>query len=130
MVRHEAGHTLGFPHEHMRKDLVARIDREKAYEYFRRTQGWSRTQTDQQVLTPLDERTLMGTPADQTSIMCYRLPGSITRNGQPILGGKDINQTDYDFVGQIYPKSGQEFNGEPDDVDEEDWEYEDAEKFA
>ena len=27
VVRHETGHTLGFPHEHMRKALVARVDR-------------------------------------------------------------------------------------------------------
>ena len=38
---HEAGHA-GFPHEHMRCDIVSRIDPEKAYEYFRRTQGWDR----------------------------------------------------------------------------------------
>ncbi|MEO6810414.1 MAG: M12 family metallopeptidase [Isosphaeraceae bacterium] len=130
VIRHEAGHTLGFPHEHMRKTLVLRIDPEKAYDYFRRTQGWSRTQVDQQVLTSLDERTLMATPADQTSIMCYQLPGSITRNGQPILGGLDINQSDYDFVGQIYPKPGQQFTNGSDDLDTEDWECEDAEEFG
>ncbi len=106
VIRHEAGHTLGMPHEHMRRTLVARIDPEKAYEYFRRTQGWTRTQVDQQVLTPLDERSLMATPADDTSIMCYQLPGSITRDGRPIRGGADINQTDYNFVAQIYPRVG------------------------
>jgi hypothetical protein len=26
VVRHETGHTLGFPHEHMRAELVKRID--------------------------------------------------------------------------------------------------------
>src|SRR5262245_4295777 len=26
VVRHETGHTLGFPHEHMRKEIVDRID--------------------------------------------------------------------------------------------------------
>jgi hypothetical protein len=104
VVRHEAGHTLGMPHEHMRKALVARIDPNKAYEYFWRTQGWDRRTVDQQVLTPLDEATLIGTPADQDSIMCYQLPGSITYDGQPIRGGIDINQTDYTFVGKIYPK--------------------------
>ncbi len=108
VIRHEAGHTLGFSHEHGRRTLVARIDPERAYEYFRRTQGWSREEVDQQVLTPLDERAIMGTPADQTSIMCYQLPGSITRDGQPILGGVDINQSDYDFAGRIYPKPGRE----------------------
>jgi Astacin (Peptidase family M12A) len=108
VIRHEAGHTLGFPHEHMRRELVARIDPEKAYEYFWRTQGWDRQMVDQQVLTPLDERTIMGTPADQDSIMCYQLPGEITRDGQPIRGGTDINQTDYAFAGRIYPKPGRE----------------------
>ncbi|TGE18899.1 M12 family metallopeptidase [Hymenobacter elongatus] len=106
VVRHETGHTLGFPHEHMRKELVARIDRQKAYEYFMRTQGWDPRTVDQQVLTPLNDATIMGTPPDQTSIMCYPLPGSITRDGQPILGGPDINATDYAFAGRVYPKPG------------------------
>lgn len=103
VVRHEAGHTLGFPHEHMRKELVARIDPQKAYRYFAQTQGWSIRDVDEQVLTPLDQRDLMGTPADQTSIMCYQLPGSITRDGRDIVGGDDINVSDYVFAGQIYP---------------------------
>jgi hypothetical protein len=109
VIRHETGHTLGFPHEHMRKALVARIDPQRAYEYFLRTQGWDKQTVDQQVLTPLDERSLMSTPADQTSIMCYQLPGSITRDGKPIIGGIDINQTDSAFAGQIYPKPGHDF---------------------
>ena len=36
--------------------------------------------------------------------MCYQLPGAITTDGQPIRGGTDINQTDYDFAASIYPK--------------------------
>lgn len=104
VVRHEAGHTLGFPHEHMRQELVARIDPLKAYDYFRRTQGWDKAMVDRQVLTSLDDRTIFGTATDQTSIMCYQLPATITRDGKPITGGLDINQTDYDFVGRIYPK--------------------------
>lgn len=103
VIRHEAGHTLGFPHEHMRKELVERIHPDKAYDYFWRTQGWPEQTVDEQVLTPLDKRSIIGTPADQTSIMCYQLPGQITRDGQPILGGTDINQTDYAFAGTIYP---------------------------
>ena len=106
VVRHETGHTLGFPHEHMRRALVAQIDKQKAYAYFMRTQGWTSAEVDAQVLTSLDERSLMSTPPDQTSIMCYPLPGSITRNGKPILGGTDINPTDFGFAGKIYPRPG------------------------
>lgn len=104
VVRHETGHTLGFPHEHMRNALVALIDPSKAYEYFARTQGWSTEMVDQQVLTPLDARSIMGTEPDQDSIMCYQLPGEITYNGMPIRGGTDINATDYAFAATIYPK--------------------------
>jgi len=106
VVRHETGHTLGFPHEHMRRELVARIDPQKAYSYFQRTQGWPKAVVDQQVLTPLDQASIMGTAADQDSIMCYQLPGSITRDGQAIRGGTDINATDFQFAARIYPKPG------------------------
>lgn len=108
VVRHEAGHTLGYMHEHMRRELVARIDRQKAITYFWNTQRWNEDMVKAQVLTPLDDATLFRTPPDQTSIMCYQLPASITVDGQPIIGGTDINDTDYAFNGQIYPKqSGQ-----------------------
>lgn len=105
VIRHEAGHTLGFPHEHMRREIVERIDREKAYAYFRRTQGWDRQMVDRQVLTPLNDSSIMGTPPDQDSIMCYRLPGEITKDGLPIRGGLDINRSDFDFAGKVYPKA-------------------------
>ncbi len=107
VVRHETGHTLGFPHEHMRKELVVLIDPQKAYEYYWDNQGWTKRDVDLQVLTPLDDMDIMGTPPDQDSIMCYQLPGSITYSGEPITGGTDINETDYEFAGKIYPKIGQ-----------------------
>jgi hypothetical protein len=61
---------------------------------------------DAQVLTPLDQNSIIGTPADQDSIMCYQLPGSITRDGDPISGGTDINATDAAFCARLYPKAG------------------------
>ncbi|MET7247209.1 M12 family metallopeptidase [Methylobacterium sp. EM32] len=117
VVRHEAGHTLGFPHEHMRKQLIARIDRQKAYDYFWQTQRWNRAMVDAQVLTPLGDSTIMGTPSDEDSIMCYQLPGSITTNGIPIRGGRDINRTDCAFCARIYPKTGSSAGAMPDDSD-------------
>ncbi len=104
VVRHETGHTLGFPHEHMRTEIVARIDHAKAYDWFWRTYRWDKATVDAQVLTPLSESSIIGTPTDQTSIMCYQLPASITKDGKPIVGGTDINATDYGFAGKIYPK--------------------------
>lgn len=105
VVRHEFGHALlAAPHEHMRRQVVARIDVEKAVEYFWRTQGWDRQTVLEQVLTPLEEKLLLTpTPVDETSIMCYQLPGSITTDGQPIVGGLDINATDAGYAAKIYP---------------------------
>ena len=51
--------------------------------------------------------------ADDTSSMCYMLPGSITRDGRPIPGGRDINATDYAFAGQVYPKPGKGMEPSP-----------------
>ncbi len=105
VVRHEAGHTLGFEHEHLRSDLVKKIDIERAVRHFKRTDGWTREETIAQVLTPLAKKSIMGTTeSDPTSIMCYEIPASITKDRKPIVGGNDINQIDYDFAAKIYPK--------------------------
>ena len=105
VVRHETGHTLGFEHEHMRPELVNRIDPSKAYPYFLADQGWDKATVDAQVLTPLSLKSTMGTPPDDTSIMCYQLPGQIMKKkGDSIPGGLDINPTDYAFAARIYPK--------------------------
>lgn len=105
VVRHEAGHTLGFDHEHMRAALIKKIDKRKAIDYFDREEGWPEEETIAQVLTPLSAKSIMGTKeSDPLSIMCYEIPGEITKNGKPILGGTDINENDYRFAGKIYPK--------------------------
>ena len=104
VVRHETGHTLGASHEHMRRDLVNKIDPDKAIAYFKATQGWSEETVRQQVLTPIEEGSLLGTPhPDPDSIMCYQIPGEITKNGKPILGGTDIDASDYSSMATIYP---------------------------
>jgi len=61
VVRHEAGHTLGFDHEHMRSEIVKLIDRDKAIEFFDKDQGWTPEEVEEQVLTPLKNKSIMGT---------------------------------------------------------------------
>jgi hypothetical protein len=105
VVRHEFGHTLGCPHEHMRVALVSRLDEGKTIAFFLRNQGWSPQTTRQQVLTPLSEASIRGSVgADDTSIMCYQLPGTITKDGKPIPGGLDFSEIDMSFMATIYPK--------------------------
>lgn len=108
VVTHETGHTLGCPHEHLRKDLVSLLDRAKTIAYFRSTQGWSADEVVAQVLTPLNERSLMSTPVDQDSIMCYQIPGICTKSGKAIHGGAEINNSDASFMAKLYPKKSGE----------------------
>lgn len=105
VVRHETGHTLGCPHEHMRKDLIADIDPAKAIPFYEATQGWTHDQVVQQILTPISEGSLWGTgTADGNSIMCYQIPGNLTFSGKPIPGGIDIDDDDRKFIALVYPK--------------------------
>ena len=105
VVRHEAGHTLGFDHEHLRTGIVNQIIKKKAYAYFAKEMHWPPSEVDLQVLTPLADKSLMGTTEiDPLSIMCYDLPGSIMKTGKPVIGGSDINANDFAFAAKIYPK--------------------------
>jgi hypothetical protein len=105
VVRHETGHTLGFPHEHLRAEIINKLNKAKTISYFMRTQGWTKEDVIQQVLTPIPESALLATAhADPKSIMCYELPGEITVTGKPIPGGVDIDPMDKKFAGMIYPK--------------------------
>ncbi len=107
VVRHEFGHTIGMAHEHMRRQIVSRIDPQKAIAYFAMMDGWDAQMVRDQVLTPLEDSTLTATPsADVTSIMCYQLPGTITVDGQPIPGGLDIDASDFALAAKLYPRPG------------------------
>lgn len=105
VVRHETGHTLGFPHEHMRQEIVDRIDPDKAIAYFGAPpNSWTPDQVRQQVLTPLDSSALQATAeADIHSIMCYWLPASIMKDNVAVDGGTDIDDQDAQFAGSVYP---------------------------
>jgi len=105
VVRHEAGHTLGFEHEHMRAALVNKIDRAKAIRFYDKDQGWTPREVEAQVLTPLKEKSIMGTAeSDPHSIMCYQIPAEITKDGKAIPGGTNINAKDFAFAGSMYPR--------------------------
>ena len=61
VVRHEKGHTLGLRHEHLRREIVHRIDRQKAIDYFMKTQGRAEQQVIINLLSLLDYSALMAT---------------------------------------------------------------------
>lgn len=105
VVRHEAGHAVGFHHEQLRRKIVDRLDVRKTLDYFARTQGWDEASTRFNVLTPIEDAALTASDlTDETSIMCYQLPASITKDGRPIPGGADFSATDRTHAAKVYPK--------------------------
>lgn len=105
VVIHEFGHTLGMPHEHQRAAIIRLLDPARTIAVFQRDYGWDAETTRQQVLTPLSERSLMGTAADVESIMAYSFSAECTKNGKAIPGGLDLDPADIAFSAKIYPKS-------------------------
>jgi hypothetical protein len=107
VVCHEFGHGgIGCPHEHQRREIVGKIDPQKAVPYFREHDGWGADTTTQQVLTALSDADLTALPADVRSIMCYEISGEITFDGQPIPGGTEIDDEDYTLAAKLYPGTG------------------------
>lgn len=105
VVRHEAGHTLGFVHEHLRPEIVGRIDPAKAIAYFKRAEGWSKAVVQANVLTALPQSALVATRLpEERSIMAYWLPRQIMRDGRAVIGGTDITTLDARFSASIYPR--------------------------
>ena len=107
VVRHEAGHTLGFVHEHMREEILGRLNRQKVIDAYMASEGWDEQEAIRQVLTPLRKSSVRGTPdAHDDSIMCYPIPAELTLDGKPIAGGDDIAESDYEFAASCYPFGG------------------------
>ena len=73
---------------------------------FMKTQGWSRDQMSEQVLTPLDNSALDATarPYTKVPIMCYSLPAEIMKDEKAVGGGTEIDALDRKFAASVYPR--------------------------
>lgn len=104
VVLHEFGHALGLIHEH--SSPVANIpwDEKAVFEYYKKTQGWSKSTTRDNVLTP--EYSDIHTKFDPDSIMMYPIPGKLTGGKMNIPWfNSELSQLDKEFIGQLYPYS-------------------------
>ena len=99
---HETLHAIGLDHEHQSPLATSLVwNRAAVYDYYGRTQGWSKQQIDFQVINRYSGQYFRGTAFDQNSIMEYPVPPGLAN----IVIGWNSKLTDSDirFIKSIYP---------------------------
>ncbi len=102
---HEFGHALGLSHEHQHPLAMIPWKREAVYDYYQRTQGWSRSEVDQNIFTRYSTGNTNYTHYDPLSIMHYYIPRSLVNGDWNPTWNTILSVTDIDFIGTIYPRN-------------------------
>lgn len=103
VVLHEFGHALGFVHEHQSPVGDIPWDKEKAYEYYKRTQNWDRPQVDENVFQKYSQTITNFSDFDPQSIMLYAIPEEITIGDYSTEWNKNLSDTDKYYAYKWYP---------------------------
>jgi len=103
VILHEFGHALGLIHEHQSPAAGIAWDREKTYEYFTTTQGWSRGEVDANVFDRYAVSQTNYSAFDPNSIMEYSIPAELTLDGKGVTGGTALSPTDIEYIRRWYP---------------------------
>jgi hypothetical protein len=104
VVVHEFGHALGCIHEHQHPDTNIPWDREAAFAYYLRTNGWDRTMVEQQVFQRYSRAQTQFSAFDRDSIMEYPIDESLTIGNFSVGWNRHLSPTDKTFIASIYPK--------------------------
>lgn len=105
VILHEFGHALGLIHEHQHPNANIPWDKEKVYEYYKRTQNppWEKDKVDRNIFLRYSESSTNFTQYDKTSIMHYSFPSFLTTDGSSVPFNTNLSKNDSLFIRQIYP---------------------------
>jgi hypothetical protein len=103
-VIHEFGHALGCIHEHQHPDNDIPWDREAAYLYYQRTNGWDRAKVDLNVFQRYSRAQTQFSQFDRDSIMEYPIDESLTVGNYAVGWNRSFSSTDKTFIAACYPK--------------------------
>jgi serralysin len=104
VVLHEFGHALGCVHEHSHPEAGIPWNREKVYEFYKRTQGWEPDQVENNVLSRYDETLTVHSRFDEQSIMLYPVDAALTDGKFSTGWNRELSETDKAFIAEVYPR--------------------------
>lgn len=103
VVLHEFGHALGFAHEHQHPLTSIPWNVQAVYNYYKLTQNWDAGQVDRNIFRRYSTEETNFSQYDQTSIMHYSIPNSLTNGDFETPWNTQLSNIDKDFVGKWYP---------------------------
>ena len=102
-ILHEFGHALGLLHEHQNPSGGIPWDRAAVYDHYRRTQGWDKKTTYQNVIQKASRNETQFSTYDPKSIMHYPVSPQLTNGRYQIGMNAKLSPTDISFINNIYP---------------------------
>lgn len=102
-VLHEFGHALGLFHEHQNPTGGIPWDQEAVYDHYRRTQGWDRKTTFDNVMATTSNDRTQFTRYDANSIMHYPVAAELTAGRYSVGMNNGLSPTDKVYIANLYP---------------------------
>ncbi|HSU26841.1 MAG TPA: M12 family metallopeptidase [Chitinophagaceae bacterium] len=103
VIVHEFGHVLGFIHEHSAPAAGIPWDKDKAYAYFRKTNGWGISMVDSNVFKKYSATETNSSAYDRLSIMHYFFPADLVTDHSLFTDNTNLSATDMEFARKVYP---------------------------
>lgn len=102
-VLHEFGHLLGMIHEHQNpRGNKIKWNKNKVYQWAEDTQGWDKTETDNNILNAYNIDHINGSDFDPLSVMLYFFPSSLTLDGKGTNQNLRFSGIDVMWISEMY----------------------------
>lgn len=100
-VPHEFGHVLGLAHEHTNPGVPITLKRQATIDYYYNKFGWSEKVVEDNLFVT-GERCLRDPTFNMSSVMGYKIPPEITREGIGLFPSKTLTSRDLTCALSLY----------------------------